>query len=58
MVFILIIILLLFFGGGGGYRTYRYGYRDSLGGIAWVLVILLIVWLVVSGPLGYPVYVR
>jgi hypothetical protein len=58
MLLLLIIVLVLLFGSGGGYRSYRYGYRDPLGGIAWLLVILLIVWLVAGGPLGHPVYVR
>ena len=58
MLLLLIIVLVLLFGGGGGYRSYHYGYRDPLGGIAWLLVILLIIWLVAGGSLGHPVYVQ
>ena len=58
MLLLLIIVLVLLFGGGGGYRSYHYGYRDPLGGIAWLLVILLVIWLVAGGGLGHPVYVQ
>ena len=58
MLLLLIIVLVLLFGSGGSYRSYHYGYRDPLGGIAWLLVILLIIWLVAGGSLGHPVYVQ
>ena len=39
MLLLLIIVLVLLFGSGGSYRSYRYGYRDPLGGIAWLLLV-------------------
>jgi hypothetical protein len=41
--------LLLLFGGGGGYRTYHHGYRDPFGGIAWILLVVVLVWAVAGG---------
>jgi len=56
MLFLIILLILMF--GGGGFYGYRSGYYGRGGmGLASILVIVLIVFLVMGG-LGQGIYFR
>ena len=56
---LLIIILLLLFGGGGGYYGYRSGYYGPRGmSLLTIVLIVLLIWIVMSGGLGPVIYFR
>ena len=56
---LLLIILLILLFGGGGFYGYRSGYYGSRGmGLAGIVAIVLVIWLVMGGGFGHALYVR
>jgi hypothetical protein len=56
---LLLIILLILLFGGGGFYGYRSGYYGSRGmGLAGIVAIVLVIWLVMGGGFGHAIYVR
>lgn len=54
----MVIVLILLFGGGGFYG-YRSGYYGRTGmGLMGILVVVLVIFLVISGGFGHVMYFR